>query len=213
MGERRQRFTRFKAAHPFCCFCGGQATTETIDHLPPKILFVGSQIPADYNLEFPACFACNQGSRQHDQVASLLSMTSPIEMTPALRDHFNKVVGGVSRNANSIIHEINAGFAGQRSRAREFYETTGLPVFATRLGDHSLGSIKILTAKLGLAYYYRESGNILPRQGAVYADIYTNAQIHENRIPEAYKWGSPFRDISNSLTFTGQFLYRFHHRR
>jgi hypothetical protein len=38
----------FKAEHPFCCFCGGQAPTEQIDHVPPCSIFDDRIWPEGY---------------------------------------------------------------------------------------------------------------------------------------------------------------------
>ena len=49
MGKiERARRTRFLAAHPYCCFCGGVVATETEDHIPARSLFVNRQWPEGY---------------------------------------------------------------------------------------------------------------------------------------------------------------------
>jgi hypothetical protein len=58
---------RFMQTNPFCCFCGGTAPSTTIDHVPPKACFPDGYWPD--NFEFPACDACNRGSKKDDALA------------------------------------------------------------------------------------------------------------------------------------------------
>ena len=60
MGTQRARRQAFFAAHPHCCFCGGQVAATEIDHIPARHLFRRREWPEGY--EFPACTPCNRQS-------------------------------------------------------------------------------------------------------------------------------------------------------
>jgi hypothetical protein len=65
----------------------------------------------------------------------------------------------------------------------------------------------VLAAKLGLAFYYRETGRIVPRDGAVVVDMITNSRLLRDEIPEEYKLARQFQTLSRHDT-REQFLFR-----
>lgn len=196
MGEKQRRLERFRIRHPKCCFCGGEAATEEIVHVPPKVIFVGSQVPAGSDIEFPACASCNRNSRQYDQIAAMLALTSPRQPTGDERRHFHKAVRGVRNNARAVIEEINRGFAGWRHLGREFSDQTGMAAHAAELGPFSRKAMFVLTAKLGMAYYYRETGRILPPEGAIVVDMVTNTKLFRGEVRDEYKLATEFQPLS-----------------
>jgi hypothetical protein len=207
MGERKRRLSRFKLAHPVCCICGGEAATETIDHIPPKVIFIGSQLPAACNIEYPACTACNSNSSQYDQICAMIGLTSPREPSNTERKHFIKVLHGAQNNAGSTIGEINRGYAGWRHLGRKFTENTGIEAHASELGPNNRKAIFVLTAKLALAHFYWETGRILTPNGAVVVDMITNVKLFQNEIPDNYKLSTKFRTLSKHDK-QEQFLFR-----
>jgi len=72
MAEKKRRLVSFKKKHPFCCLCGGEIPTQTIEHAPPKIMFWDKQRWP--GLEVPACQRCNHGSSQSDQLAAFYAI-------------------------------------------------------------------------------------------------------------------------------------------
>ena len=120
-----------------------------------------------------------------------------------------KATRGAFNNANSAIYELMDGMIGLRKQSKSFRERTGLEGVATKFGSNSLLAIRVLTAKLGFAYYYRETGLILPSAGAIVADIITNSQILEDRVPTQHQWDFPFTDLTERGRHPRQLLYRF----
>lgn len=93
----------FLERHPVCCFCGDAASQE--DHVPPKALFARREWPEGF--VFPACAACNQGSRQIDQVVSMLARVGIADENPDVAE-FQKLYTGVKNNvpqAQPIIED------------------------------------------------------------------------------------------------------------
>jgi hypothetical protein len=191
-----------------CCFCGGDAATEDRDHIPPKVTFIGSKIPGNLNIEFPACRPCNCRSSQYDQIAAILSFSTPRNLRAGEREQFLKAVGGVRNNSRAALIEINQGFVGQRSREKAVEAKHGLPVKATELGPISKLAFFTLAAKLGLAYYFRETGRIVPKKGAVIVDVVTNTRILDDDVNDGYRLGTPFTDMTSNLELKEQILYR-----
>lgn len=208
MGDKKRRAERFRQRHPKCCFCGGLYETEEIDHVPPKIIFVGSQIPPGSDIEFPACEPCNRNSRQYDQIAAMLALTSPRQASEDERAHFLKAVRGVRNNARGAIEEINRGFPGWRHAGKEFSKRTGVPAHAAEMGPIARKAMFVLSAKLALAYYFRETGKILPPAGAVVVDMVTNSKILSDEVPENYRLSTAFRALSRN-DHREQFLFRY----
>jgi hypothetical protein len=73
MGEQKAKlraFETFLVDHPWCCFCGGAAQSETIDHLATKITFPNRSRPK--GLEFPACKRCNSQTKSEEALLALV---------------------------------------------------------------------------------------------------------------------------------------------
>lgn len=74
--------TKLLRQHPYCCFCGGTTKSVSIDHMPPRKLFLDGIRPK--GLEFPACRRCNEGCSQLDAAIRWLAFSqSPIALSGA----------------------------------------------------------------------------------------------------------------------------------
>lgn len=71
MGEAKNWRKAFFADHPICCFCGGTAPIEVIDHQPARVFFHKRQWPEGF--VFPACVRCNRAARLAEDAVSLLT--------------------------------------------------------------------------------------------------------------------------------------------
>jgi hypothetical protein len=74
MGQAKEalsRKQRLLAEHQYCCFCGGNARSTTVDHIPPRACFPAGYHPEDF--EFPACKPCNNGTSKDDQIFAYYS--------------------------------------------------------------------------------------------------------------------------------------------
>jgi hypothetical protein len=61
----------FIKRHPLCCFCGGEESATTVEHLPARIVFPRKHRPK--GLEFPACAACKGQTRGDDSVLAIVA--------------------------------------------------------------------------------------------------------------------------------------------
>jgi len=71
---RRRAHAQLLSSSPWCIYCGGSQPADTIEHMPPVMMFIRKQRPK--GLEFPSCRECNNGTSKSDLVASLLGRLS-----------------------------------------------------------------------------------------------------------------------------------------
>jgi hypothetical protein len=71
MGESQRKKLKIKNGNYQCIFCGGFTPANTVDHVPPKIIFKNKSWPEGF--EFPACEPCNNGTSDDDLVVGLLA--------------------------------------------------------------------------------------------------------------------------------------------
>src|SRR3954447_5877308 len=64
------RTSDFKLRHPFCCFCGGKAATEEIEHQPARIVFPEKHRPR--GMEYPTCSRCNRQTALAEAVLAFI---------------------------------------------------------------------------------------------------------------------------------------------
>lgn len=217
----------FKADHPFCCFCGGQAATEQIDHVPPRSIFDDRIWPEGY--AFPACAACNQGSRQIDQIAALLARMSVADRTVKLEE-FQRYRQGVGNNVPSALPKLvsseeQADFILSQVGLERAASTPWQDVPMVMIEASEFRKLDVLLGKLFCALYYKHVGRILPRASKLMA-LYTTNQIlsaddpfewqrnplaqtepviqrngKELRHQFDYKWGHIVRDDTFAISF------------
>jgi len=71
---RRRAHAQLLSSSPWCIYCGGSQPADTIEHMPPVMMFIRKQRPK--GLEFPSCRKCNNGTSKSDLVASLVGRLS-----------------------------------------------------------------------------------------------------------------------------------------
>ncbi len=71
MGDRNRKSKRLLAEHPTCTYCGGVNGSTSRDHCPPITIFDDRWRPE--GMEFGACSACHEGTREMDAVVGLVS--------------------------------------------------------------------------------------------------------------------------------------------
>jgi hypothetical protein len=177
----------FRAEHPFCCFCGGEVRTEQIDHVPPRAIFDDRVWPDGY--AFPACAACNQGSRQIDQVAAMLARMSVADRTVKLEE-FQKYRQGVSNNVPSALPKLVSSqeqqdFILEQIGLERAASTPWQEVPMVMIEANEFRKLDVLLGKLFCALYYKHVGRILPRASKLMA-LYTTNQILSADDP--YEW-------------------------
>ena len=161
---------RFLLAHPYCCFCGGTEQSTSIDHVPPKACFPDGYWPEEF--EFPACEACNQGSRKDDQLTGFYTQLldfNESNRTPQDAAKMTKLRDAILRNypdalpdtATSVpIHQVGSII-------------TSSPVaISVQRPTAFAQTMETLRRKLTHALYYREAGKSLTNAHAYLSEHY-----------------------------------------
>ncbi|ADE40668.1 hypothetical protein [Candidatus Puniceispirillum marinum] len=213
MGEKKNRLAKLKQEHPKCCFCGGSKDTQTIEHTPPKVLFLKKSRPDA--LFFPACKRCNNGSSSQDSFVSLISLSQAQEMLNEgakfneYDDYFKKVMRSVQNKnfqANKLF--VDAGKTERRLKGliREFNVIKLKPEAYT---DY----LEPWFAKQTIALWYKHTGRIFTENGAIRINHYMTheKQIYANLISNLpIDFSSPAQNLSQGSWRTpDQFQYQY----
>lgn len=59
------------AKSDYCIFCGGVVSATTVDHCPPRSVFINREWPESF--VFPACETCNSESREAENLLGFLT--------------------------------------------------------------------------------------------------------------------------------------------
>lgn len=139
--------------------------------MPPRILFSGKQRPND--LIFPSCSDCNRGSAAIDTVVSWLGRSYPDSIDPKERQEVKDLAHSMITNypeVASAFRTVSDVDLSAEQRASLKGMTT--PVNVDDPYVHRL--IEFFGAKYGLGMHWRLTGQILPPEGRVYAQWFTN---------------------------------------
>jgi hypothetical protein len=166
--SRKRRY--IDVAHPFCCFCGGTTPATTLDHVPPKSCFPDGLCPE--GLKFPACEACNHGTKGGDRIFGLYVMLLDFDRSSLDQNFARKLIrlrDGITNNCPeglpdaSTAHLIRrvGGVDTPRPIAVEVRTPVAFRNAALRMGR-----------KLAHALYYRELGEALSKQHRLATGLY-----------------------------------------
>jgi hypothetical protein len=189
MGDKKRRKQTFLAAHPICCFCGGDTPANTEDHVPARGIFDGRQWPEGYS--FPACEPCN-GATWHDEkvVAMLARLLNFDDNTTELQNYETRRAMDAVRQAFPEAYpamrlrpnEVR-NFFKRTGRSREGFETQ--PIFrsyqsASRISCRRCGrSPPNCSARCTT----KHTGRVVPSSGVIITKFYSNVQVFDGKIP------------------------------
>ena len=179
--QKRRRHATILADGACCIYCGGEASADTVEHMPPIIMFDQRQRPK--GLEFPTCKACNHGTRLSDQVASLLARTYPESNTEANRAEFKKLLIAASNNAPGLLEEMHVGRGGQKIAKSEIPNMPSGTGVLRANGPILRGHMEVFGAKLGLALHFELHGSPVPPAGGVLPLYFTNVNAARGELP------------------------------
>lgn len=189
MGQtRKARRAAILASCPGCVFCGALKSATTIEHCPPRSLFLNREGPEDF--EFGACNACNGGSSNHDLAVAFLANLRTVEgSTPAqsvgLMKSFHRQHEGVlekmlirspvkaRRVANSLGLVVPAGLT---------YVESGI----VAIPDEIDTAVANVSAKLIRALYFKHLNKVLPDDAGVMFWWFTNADVLTGAMAPLY---------------------------
>lgn len=219
MGKQaRAKKAAFFAKNPYCIFCGGATIATTIEHCPPRALFIDRHAPDGYI--FPACKACNGGTSDDDALIAMLGRMNPF----TTENNLDGKVPGLIKNASRqhpglIIDMLDLSPVQARKAARDLkitrpagltYQQSGI----VNVTDHMDQSVRVFAKKLSKAVYFKETGKIFPIDGEIQLNWFTNVDL--------FRYGTfpvldAFAEIAadkpkierNRQDLSNQFDYRF----
>jgi hypothetical protein len=202
--------------HPHCCFCGGEANAETIDHVPSRTLFRDRKWPEGYI--FPACKKCNEITRKSELLVAMLARIFPDAAQNQHKEQVAQLMGAVNNNFPGLLESMRVPASKKKRLIRE--RGIDIPEGQTS-GDVGLFSIddprinaavQQFSTKLFMALHYYQSKEILGVRGGIAFKWFTNTQNLDELLP---------RDVLAPLlkgfpelkrektTLNDQFFYRY----
>ncbi len=172
MGESKRKQTataRLLVEHPFCCFCGGKVVSETLDHVPARVVFPNKHRPK--GMEFPACGRCNAQSKEAEALLAVICRSSGSGREHAVRD---------DDRLRDAMRATETGFPGLlqgMSRGIKYLPVNGIlrPFGVLDVNDQRLKSALCLVAtKMALAVFYEKQGRPA-REGSIINTTWTHA--------------------------------------
>lgn len=183
MGEskrKRETLRQMLVGKPGCIYCAGSAAATTIEHMPPISMFEGRDRPN--GLEFPACEACNGGTKHSDLVAAMLSRCWTVGNLVVQQDDMKRLLKGVANNVPGLLQEMWIGRGAEKlARKRENIPVDLHPVRAD--GPILNRHISTFAAKFGFALHSAIFGVPVPQTGGVAVVWYSNFQACKGQIP------------------------------
>lgn len=183
MGEaktKRRAHAKLRAACPNCVYCGGETPAETIDHMPPRMMFWGKHRPK--GLEFSSCRTCNASTKHADLVASMIGRAAPDATTLHEQQEFKEILTAVSNNIPGLLQEMEIGRGGQKfARKRLPIKEGG---FLRVNGPLVSSYMQQFSCKLGFALFYEVTKSIVPKAGGVAARWFSNVERIDGTFPQ-----------------------------
>jgi hypothetical protein len=197
-----QVFTRFTN----CIYCGGDKSADTVDHFPARTFFDNKHRPR--GLEFPACRACNAGSRLDELAASAMARIYPDPDTEQQKAEVKQLLGAVRNNIPGFLEEMLPTWRQKVNAASHPIIMNGGGVLNAS-GPILNKAINRVAAKAGFALHFELFGAPVPLGGGVVAWWYTNYQAENGDMPHSLlrMLGHPRTLVQGKFNVAGQFLY------
>ena len=169
--RRKSRYKLLLDESPGCYFCGGVNPATTIDHVPPQACFPRGYMPE--NFEFPACVACNSGSRRQDEMFGFYSQLLDFDKSKMIRaedrERLLKLRQSIAHHSPDALPDVATSHAVNRVGSI----ITPKPVaFSVRTPPHLKDAVAMTGAKLTHALYLRETGKLLSKNHQFLSALY-----------------------------------------
>jgi hypothetical protein len=212
MGESQRKKLKIKNGNYQCIFCGGFTPANTVDHVPPKIIFRNKSWPEGF--EFPACEACNNGTSDDDLVVGLLARmtkedSSILGLLKNIKGQHPQLLAEMLD-----ISEAEAKVAAEKFHIEKPEGMTYRELGIVNVTDTMNLAVTTLASKLSKAVYYKLTGEIFPNKGGILFNWFTNAQLFEHGKVyvldglKQFKFTTEVLKRSNTLLHD-QFDYRY----
>ena len=164
-----------------CIYCGGTEIADTIDHMPPIILFKGKQRPKGW--EFPSCAACNKGASHSDLVAAMFGRAWP-NLSPDEGDEMRGIFNAVRNNIPGLLEEMNPSPERRARMEAKLGMQPGDHGFLAMDGPIAMSYMRAFGARLAIAMHFNHTGQILPSTGGASVRIYSNVELFGGKLPQ-----------------------------
>ncbi|MHA1524459.1 MAG: hypothetical protein ACTSY1_08650 [Alphaproteobacteria bacterium] len=173
---------RFLVEHPNCCFCGGLTPATTRDHVPAKTFFDGKHRPK--GLEVPACKQCQEYSKKHELVASMIARIFPDASTPTQKREIPKIMRRANKAVPGLLEELRPS-PRQQSMMPEIQKREPNAAGVLNVSGPLVNtSLDIVGIKMTIALHYEKTRIIVPKDGAISIRIYSNYDALDGKIPK-----------------------------
>jgi hypothetical protein len=139
----------FIKQHPICCFCGGGTPATTVDHQPAKIHLSGEG--AASRIGVPGVERCNKQTSVDKCILAFVSrLTGSLRVGWKLDEGLERALQTVSTACPQLLPSMDSATLGARK----------MPALDVNKKEINEGLCRI-AAKLAIATYYAETGNIV----------------------------------------------------
>lgn len=199
----------FKKDNPFCCYCGGKAPTEQLEHAPPKILFKDKWRPDQ--LIVPACDRCNKSFAQTDQIVAFLTRATRSWTSVGLdADRLKSMLElGIGKHHRDLLEEWGNLSFRQIRRLRSL-QSGFRNAPALNFGPLTQRQFQAFGARLAFALHYNHTKRIIPPNGGAIVEIKTlQHRLNGWRLPDdvAQLLGPPRTLAQGKKELSDQFVF------
>lgn len=195
MGEGNRKTKRLLEAQPTCTYCGGLNASASRDHCPPITAFDDRWRPE--GMEFGACEACHQGTREMDAVIGFVSRIRGVEGKLNGKAEIEKAISALVRKYPHLLEHL------QVDAQRVQY--AGSIEYVAHIGpDSALHRVMdAFAARMGLAAYRQLKGPPAPASARIVCRWDTNVGLDNDEalnnflqslgLPQTLKQGKKAR--------------------
>ena len=203
---------------PNCIFCGGNTPADTIDHIPPKVIFRNKQWPEDF--EFSGCASCNNGSKSYDYLIGFMARFTDDKIHNEHDiEEMMRFMKSVSINYPNVVKAMNK----MTTRDKRIFsrETGVVPKFGETYADLPVVGVpeefniamKVQAAKITKALHFKHTGMVVPINASIRFRWYTNVNVMRGDSPmvdevmRMVQGSGPIK--RNNTTLKDQFDYKY----
>ncbi|MDA7787956.1 hypothetical protein N8940_01840 [Sphingomonadaceae bacterium] len=215
MGAKRVRKERFLKLHPFCCFCGGESPSSTIDHVPNRASFPQRVGPEGF--EFPACDGCQRATRL-DELAFSIMVRFCRNEGDYDQAQFLRLLDGIKNNMPELLPDLSLTASDKRRGLRKLgllkpasLDLSELPLAGIPAGYQP--RIVRYIRKIVLALYYRHLSKVAPKTRKVWTMWSTGQGTNMNEAIRTWSEMTPIIDVGKrqNIDIGNQFRARLNY--
>lgn len=180
-----------------CIYCQSQPA-NTVDHVPPELIFA-KPYPPDLNLiTVPACVSCNSGFQRDDEYfRAVLAMRADIEPQSGAANLIERTVRGLRRDAASGLREYLKGTL----TTKAVYSEAGI-----YLGDadaYEVDNERLVTTlrRIVRGLYWHERRVVLPLDATIYVHLTLDEDDDQRRDAKEMIRGRPIVRKGDSFAY------------